>query len=75
MPTLPLFLLGFSLSEVLPTTIQLSYLVATSLFFFGLKQLGSPATARNGNLLASVGMFLAVARRLPLRGLRIGACL
>ena len=33
MPTLPLFLLGFSLSEVLPTTIQLSYLVATSLCF------------------------------------------
>ncbi|MEY2978731.1 MAG: hypothetical protein RLZZ435_2870, partial [Cyanobacteriota bacterium] len=35
-------LLGFSVTEFLPTGIQLSYLVATSLFFFGLKQLGSP---------------------------------
>jgi NAD(P) transhydrogenase subunit beta len=67
-PTMPIFLLGFSLSEVLPTSIQLSYLVATSLFFFGLKQLGSPATARNGNILASIGMFLAVAATLVDRG-------
>jgi H+-translocating NAD(P) transhydrogenase subunit beta len=44
----------------LPTTIQLSYLVSTGLFFWGLKQLGSPATARNGNLLASVGMLIAI---------------
>jgi H+-translocating NAD(P) transhydrogenase subunit beta len=43
-----------------PTTIQLSYLVSTGLFFWGLKQLGSPATARNGNLLASIGMLLAI---------------
>jgi H+-translocating NAD(P) transhydrogenase subunit beta len=44
----------------LPTTIQLSYLVSTGLFFWGLKQLGSPATARNGNLLASIGMLIAI---------------
>jgi NAD(P) transhydrogenase subunit beta len=49
-----------SISAFVPTGIQLTYLVATSLFFFGLKQLGSPATARNGNLLASVGMLLAI---------------
>ena len=48
------------MSNFLPTGIQLSYLVAVSLFIIGLKQLGSPATARNGNLLASGGMLLAV---------------
>lgn len=49
-----------SMTAFVPTGIQITYLVATSLFFFGLKQLGSPATARNGNLLASVGMLLAI---------------
>ena len=48
------------ISELVPTAIQLTYLVAASLFFLGLKQLGSPATARNGNLLASVGMLIAI---------------
>lgn len=48
------------MSDFIPTGIQLSYLVAVSLFFVGLKQLGSPATARNGNLLASVGMLIAI---------------
>ncbi len=48
------------MSDFLPTGIQLSYLVAVCLFIIGLKQLGSPATARNGNLLASGGMLLAV---------------
>jgi NAD(P) transhydrogenase subunit beta len=54
--------------DFLPTGIQLSYLIATSLFFFGLKQLGSPATARNGNFLASVGMLIAVVATLLDRG-------
>jgi len=45
----------------IPTTIQLTYLLAASLFFVGLKKLGSPATARNGNLWAAVGMLLAIA--------------
>lgn len=49
-----------SAREFLPTGIQLSYLVAASLFIFGLKKLGSPATARNGNLIAALGMLLAV---------------
>jgi NAD(P) transhydrogenase subunit beta len=44
----------------LPTGIQLTYLVAASLFIIGLKKLGSPATARDGNSLAAVGMLLAV---------------
>lgn len=48
------------MSEFLPTGIELTYLVAASLFIVGLKKLGSPATARNGNSLAAVGMLLAV---------------
>ena len=48
------------MSDFLPTGIQLTYLVAASLFIIGLKQLGSPATARGGNTLAAVGMLLAI---------------
>lgn len=48
------------MSDFLPTGIQLSYIVAVSFFFFGLKKLGSPATAREGNLWASIGMFIAI---------------
>jgi NAD(P) transhydrogenase subunit beta len=48
------------MTDFLPTGIQLTYLVAASLFILGLKKLGSPATARQGNLWASVGMLLAV---------------
>jgi H+-translocating NAD(P) transhydrogenase subunit beta len=48
-------------SDFLPTGIQLTYLVAASLFILGLKKLGSPATARNGNIVAAVGMLLAIA--------------
>lgn len=48
------------MTDFLPTGIELSYLVAASLFIIGLKQLGSPATARQGNSLAAVGMLLAV---------------
>jgi len=39
---------------------NLSYVVSAILFIFGLKMLGSPATARRGNLLSSVGMLIAV---------------
>lgn len=42
------------------TAIELTYLVAASLFIVGLKQLGSPATARRGNIIAAVGMLAAV---------------
>ncbi|MCX7593608.1 MAG: NAD(P)(+) transhydrogenase (Re/Si-specific) subunit beta [Fischerella sp.] len=52
------------MTEFLPTGIQLTYLVAASLFILGLKQLGSPATARQGNVIAAVGMLLAIAATL-----------
>ncbi len=48
------------MTDFLPTGIQLTYLIAASLFILGLKKLGSPATARNGNVIAAVGMLLAV---------------
>ncbi len=38
----------------------LFYIAASILFVFGLKMLGSPATARKGNLISAVGMLLAV---------------
>ena len=37
-----------------------AYLVAAALFILGLRRLSSPATARSGNVLASVGMLIAV---------------
>mgnify|MGYP000364427282 CR=1 FL=1 len=39
---------------------ELLYLGAAVLFIFGLKQLSSPRTARRGNMLAAVGMLIAV---------------
>ncbi len=40
--------------------IHIAYLVSATLFIYGLKELGSPATARRGNLISSIGMFIAV---------------
>jgi H+-translocating NAD(P) transhydrogenase subunit beta len=48
------------MSDILPGVTQLGYLAAASLFILGLKQLGSPATARQGNLLGAIGMLIAV---------------
>ncbi|GAB4375421.1 MAG: NAD(P)(+) transhydrogenase (Re/Si-specific) subunit beta [Elainellaceae cyanobacterium] len=48
------------MSEWLPTGIELTYLVAASLFILGIKKLGSPATARQGNIIAAVGMGFAI---------------
>ena len=40
---------------------QLLYLVSAVLFIIGLKRLGSPATARQGNMISGVGMVIAIA--------------
>ncbi len=40
--------------------INLAYILSAILFIFGLKELSSPATARRGNLISSLGMFIAV---------------
>lgn len=46
------------------SAIGIAYVVAAVLFIFGLKRLSSPATARSGNLLAALGMVLALAATL-----------
>jgi len=61
------------------------YIISSVLFAFGLKFLGSPVSARRGNMLSSLGMFLAVLATLVnghiisfqwvLIGIIIGACL
>ena len=40
--------------------INLIYLVSVLFFVIGLKKLGSPKTARQGNALSMAGMFLAM---------------
>jgi NAD(P) transhydrogenase subunit beta len=40
--------------------IQLAYLVASVFFIFGLKMLGSPKTARRGNMYSAFAMLLAI---------------
>ena len=45
-------------------SINLWYVLCAALFIFGLKQLGSPATAVRGNGLSALAMFIAVAASL-----------
>lgn len=40
--------------------IQLAYLTASILFIVGIKMLGRTKTARKGNIISSVGMFIAI---------------
>jgi len=40
--------------------VNLAYILASIMFIFGLKMLGSPETARKGNLTSASGMLLAV---------------
>ncbi len=49
--------------------VELIYLLSVILFVAGLRYLNSPATARRGNLLASVGMALAIAATLAGKGI------
>ena len=49
--------------------INLAYVVASALFIFGLKLLGSPASARRGNLISAVGMLIAVVAALLDQGI------
>lgn len=46
-----------------------SYIIAAVFFVFGLKMLGSPATARRGNLLSSIGMLIAIVAGLTHQGI------
>ena len=49
--------------------INVFYIVAAALFIYGLKGLGSPATAVRGNLLSAIGMFIAVVVTLFSKGI------
>jgi len=40
--------------------IDIAYLISSVCFIYGLKMLSHPKTARNGNMLASVGMLIAI---------------
>ena len=40
--------------------INIAYLVAAVCFIYGLKMLSHPKTARNGNMIASIGMLIAI---------------
>ncbi|MCB1065083.1 MAG: NAD(P)(+) transhydrogenase (Re/Si-specific) subunit beta, partial [Verrucomicrobiae bacterium] len=40
--------------------IEFAYIVASVLFIFGIKMLGSAGTARRGNQISALGMLLAV---------------
>ncbi|MCK5580347.1 MAG: NAD(P)(+) transhydrogenase (Re/Si-specific) subunit beta [Candidatus Omnitrophica bacterium] len=53
----------------LSIAINFTYIVSAMLFIFGLKMLSSPATARKGNMLSAIGMFLAVVATLLTKGL------
>jgi len=44
-------------------------LIASLLFIFGLKRLSSPRSARSGNMLAAVGMALALGGTFILPGM------
>ena len=48
---------------------QLGYVVASGLFIFGLKMLGSPATARRGNFFSALGMLVAIVAALLDQGI------
>ena len=40
--------------------VNLIYIISAALFIYGLKMLSSPATARRGNFISAIGMFIAV---------------
>ncbi len=48
---------------------NLAYIVSAILFIYGLKELSSPATARRGNIISSVGMLIAVTVTLLAQGI------
>ena len=40
--------------------IEIAYLISAGAFIYGLKMLSHPKTARNGNMIASIGMLIAI---------------
>ncbi len=54
---------------MIKTIIPYLYIIASVLFIFGLKMLGSAKTARRGNLISAGGMLLAIVAALLTSGL------
>ena len=48
--------------------VQFAYLAAAVLFILGLHNLSSPRTAPRGNLMAAVGMLIAIVATLVVKG-------
>ncbi len=48
--------------------VDICYLVASVTFIAGLRMMSGPKTARNGNLVAAAGMFLALAATILFHG-------
>ncbi|EED32187.1 NAD(P) transhydrogenase subunit beta [gamma proteobacterium NOR5-3] len=55
--------------DVSPFTTEFAYVIAAALFIYGLKLLGSAATARRGNTISSIGMLLAIVAALLDQGI------
>ena len=53
--------------------LEIIYLIASITFIFGLKMMSNPKSARNGNLVAAVGMALAVLGTIILKGENVPA--
>ena len=51
---------------MLLTAVNISYLLGATAFVIGLRQMSTPATARKGNLLATIGMSVAILATLVL---------
>ncbi|HEY2573081.1 MAG TPA: NAD(P)(+) transhydrogenase (Re/Si-specific) subunit beta [Verrucomicrobiaceae bacterium] len=51
---------------MMSTGLAIAFLAAAVLFIVGIKLLGSPRTARRGNIVAAVGMIIALLATLPL---------
>ncbi len=46
--------------------LEIAYLIASVLYIFGLKMMSDPKTAKNGNLWAAAGMFIAIVATITL---------
>ena len=53
----------------LTVIINIAYIIASILFVIGLKGMSAPKTARNANLLSSVGMLIAIVATLITKGM------
>ncbi|MFC2056571.1 NAD(P)(+) transhydrogenase (Re/Si-specific) subunit beta [Chloroflexota bacterium] len=53
--------------ESVPTYSLIAYLIAAVLFIIGLMRMGTPKTARAGNIYAAIGMFIAIVITLLLK--------